>query len=342
MRLLKRNVALAGILLAVLLAQARAEDAAGTTGVTPPPGGPAPARKHVRLLAVGNSFSGNATRFLADIVKASGGNQLTFGHAAIGGCSLATHWKLAQLAETTPEDPKGKPYGGKSLKDMLTAESWDYVTIQQYSMDSFKVDTYRPYAHSLYDYIKKLAPQAEVLVHETWAYRADDPLFKPGKFTPEDMYRGLRRAYEATAGELGCRIIPVGDAFENARLAPAWGGTFPDPNYDYKSPPHPALPDQRHSLHAGYMWSKNKDGTPHLYMDGHHANAAGEYLGAAVWFEVLFGQSVVGNTFVPKGLIAEDVAILQRIAHQTVSGGAKPALSEPAATVPAAPVEAGR
>lgn len=29
-------------------------------------------------------------------------------------------------------------------------------------------------------------------------------------------------------------------------------------------------------------------------MDGHHANLAGEYLGACVWYEELFGDSVVG------------------------------------------------
>ena len=77
-----------------------------------------------------------------------------------------------------------------------------------------------------------------------------------------------------------------------------------------------------------YSWGKSKDGQPCLNLDGHHANAAGEYLGAAVWFEVLLGQSVVGNAFVPNGLTAEDVAILQRIAHATVSGGVKPALSD--------------
>lgn len=45
----------------------------------------------------------------------------------------------------------------------------------------------------------------------------------------------------------------------------------------------------------------------------------------------------VGNSFVPNGLTAEDVAILQRIAHQTVSGGVKPPLPAPATPVPTAP-----
>lgn len=53
-------------------------------------------------------------------------------------------------------------------------------------------------------------------------------------------------------------------------------------------------------------------------MDGHHANTAGEYLGACVFYEVLFGDSVVGNTFIPSGLGSAYAKFLQETAHQTV------------------------
>ena len=58
-----------------------------------------------------------------------------------------------------------------------------------------------------------------------------------------------------------------------------------------------------------------------MAIDGHHANTAGEYLGAAVWFEVFLAdkaQTVVGNSFVPPGLSKEQTASLQDIAHKTV------------------------
>jgi hypothetical protein len=35
-------------------------------------------------------------------------------------------------------------------------------------------------------YLKQQRPKSEILVHETWAYRADDPLFKDG-FTQQDI-----------------------------------------------------------------------------------------------------------------------------------------------------------
>ena len=95
------------------------------------------------------------------------------------------------------------------------------------------------------------------------------------------------------------------------RLQPA---ASPKPS-EYK---YPDLPPQTHSLNKGYAWKADGAGKQTLGMDGHHANTAGEYLGGCVWFEVRFGQSVVGNTFVPKGLTPADVQLLQRIAHETV------------------------
>jgi hypothetical protein len=270
-----------------------------------------PAAKHVRLLAIGNSFSHNATHYLPGIVEAAG-DKLTFRTISIGGCPLERHWKNADAFQHGSTDSLARAW------TVLTAEPWDFITLQQYSMHSFKLDTYRPYAKQLHDYLKQQCPKAEVLIHETWAYREDDPLFKNG-FTQQDMYWGLRNAYETIAGELGCRILPVGDAFENARRDPAWKHAFPDPQFNPKGASPPTLPDQTHSLNRGYSWSGKS-----LKFDGHHANAAGEYLGAAVWFEFLFGHSVVGNSLVPSGLTADDVAILQRIAHQTVSEGLKP------------------
>ncbi len=53
-------------------------------------------------------------------------------------------------------------------------------------------------------------------------------------------------------------------------------------------------------------------------MDGHHANAAGEYIGASVWYEWLFAQSPVGNAYVPTGLDAACARFLQDTAHRAV------------------------
>lgn len=281
------------------------------------------AGKHVRLLAVGNSFSGNTTRFLGDLVAAStGGNRLTFGHAMIGGCPLEKHVRLAEAFEKDPQDPLGRPYSGKSsLREMLQRQTWDYVTIQQASIKSFELESYRPWAQKLRDYIKRYAPQAEVLVHQTWAYREDDSLFRSGAFSADSMHRRLSEAYTTIAAELGCRVIPVGDAFQMVRQDPAW--RFDAKRViDPKAYPYPQLPEQGRTLHAGWRWRTTKDGRHVLANDTHHAGLAGEYLGACVWFELLYQQNVVENTFVPRGLPAEDARFLRAVAHRVVSAGA--------------------
>ncbi|NBV23663.1 MAG: DUF4886 domain-containing protein [Proteobacteria bacterium] len=282
---------------------------------------PAKTVKTVRLLTVGNSFSQNATRPLGNLVT-NAGHVLIHQPVVVGGASLELHWGRAAAYEKDPQGTNGL-YGKQSLKQMLTAKPWDFVTIQQASIKSHDVTTYRPFAKQLHDYIKQHAPKAEVLIHQTWAYRVDDPRFaatapKEGEpKTQADMYRMLTSAYTTIAAELGIRRLPVGDAFHLADTDPKWGYQR-DTKYDYQNKDQTTLPDQTHSLHVGWRMAKGKDGKNALGMDGHHANMAGEYLGACVWYEVLFGESVVGNGYVTPGLDKTYARFLQETAHKAV------------------------
>lgn len=275
--------------------------------------------KHARVLAVGNSFSDNATTYFNQIVEGSPVPcRLTLGRASIGGCDLARHLRHALLHEADPADPEGKPYmkKTKSLKEMLLAEKWDYVTLQQASPKSFNPDNYFPEGKQLYEYVKKYAPQAEVVIHQTWTYRADEPRFGTA-FCPSQqaMYEGLCRSYKRFAEELGCRLIRSGDAMELARRDPRWGGVFPVPGFDQKTAVYPNLPDQGRSLHIGFVWRKQDDRWTLRY-DGIHANMAGNYLSGCVWFEFFFETPVLENKFVPKNMDEKDAAVLRSIAHE--------------------------
>jgi hypothetical protein len=278
--------------------------------------------KTVRLLTIGNSFSANATKYLGELAK-GGGHTLVHRPLVVGGASMEVHWTKVQQHQADPKDKRGLYTFGLGLKEQLQADRWDYVTIQQASIRSHDVTTYRPFAWQLREYVKQHAPQAELLIHETWAYRVDDPRFsaaspKPGEpKTQEEMYRGLASAYQTIAAELGVRRIPVGDAFYMADTDPKWGFQV-DRAFDFKSAKPPSLPDQTHSLHVGWRWMKQKDGTTQLTMDGHHANQAGEYLGGCVFYEFLFGESPVSNPFVPTGLDPAYARFLQETAHRAV------------------------
>ena len=280
--------------------------------------------KTVRLLTIGNSFSQNATRFLSELAKA-GGHELIHRPIVVGGASLELHTTKFQKNEQNAEDPAGRYANGLGLKEMLRAERWDVVTIQQASIKSHDVETYRPFAAQLANYVKEHAPQARLLVHETWAYRRDDPRFTDPSSkanepaTQEAMYRGLAAAYRSIAKELGAKLIPVGDAFQLADNDPKYGYRV-DTTFDFRSAQAPALPNQAHSLHVGWRWQSPAKGEPRLAMDGHHANQAGEYLGGCVWYEVLFNESSVGNSAVPTSIDPGYAAFLQETAHRAVNG----------------------
>jgi hypothetical protein len=277
----------------------------------------------VRLLTIGNSFSRNATSHLDDLSKA-GGHTLIYRPLVVGGASLELHATRAQKHEADPEDRAGLFTKGRSLRDELSADRWDYVTIQQASIKSHDPATYRPYAAWLAAYIARHAPTAKLLVHQTWASRIDDPRFtkpngKPGEpTTQEQMYLGLTNAYQSIAEELDAEVLPVGDAFYLADTDEKWGFRL-DTKFEFTTALAPSLPQQTHFLHVGWHWSLPKGGgESKLTMDGHHANLAGEYLGACVWYEVLFGESAVGNSFVPEGIEPDHAAVLRETAHRAV------------------------
>ena len=193
-----------------------------------------------------------------------------------------------------------------------TGEEGEYITYDYLANFDVRQSDYA------IDYIKKHAPASEVVIHQTWAYRVDDPRFS-GKAEPKTqktMYDGLSDAYRTIAKEIGVRYIPVGDAFYAADTDPKWGYK-PDTQFDAKTAKSPALPDQQHSLHVGQRWV-TADGKASLQMDGHHASRAGEYLGGLVFYEFLFGSSVVGNKFRPEGVDGDYARFLQETAHKTV------------------------
>lgn len=292
-------------------------------------------RDTVRILTVGNSFSGNSTKYLPDLAKA-GGKKLILLNCIKGGCTLETHTKAIQAGEKDASDPASKIYagGGSSglssplpqkfnLAEVLPLEKWDYITIQQASMDSYKPETYEPHAKVVVDMLRKNCPTAQILVHETWAYREDDPLFKTGDFTTAKMHEKLKAAYAKLAADYKLSIIPVGDAFQAARATPRWH-FVPDTKFDFTNPKEGTLPDQTGSLNGGWAWKADtKKPQATLGLDSHHANSHGQYLGAAVFYEVLFGDNVEKVSFCPTGMTPEDAASLRKIAHETVQAQAK-------------------
>ncbi len=285
----------------------------------------------VRILTIGNSFAQNACRYLEPIAE-SAGRSIHIEKANLGGASLKRHWTHVAAWLEDPQSEAARPLtmrrdGSKSkvsLHTKLTAERWDYITIQQASFRSYKADTFEPYGSRLHAFVRKHAPQAEVLIHQTWAYRVDDKLFhsKWHDIDQEQMYQRLTECYRALAERCGgLRIIPVGAAFQHARRSDRWNLHIPE--FDPESMAYPQLPDTRHSLISGWKWRK-RDGTWQLRLDGHHANVNGEYLAGLIWFGFLFDEDPRKVSYRPTSedphgnISAEDAALLRELAWDTL------------------------
>ena len=282
----------------------------------------------LNILVVGNSFSSNATAFLPQAIQsAPHGDRAEITHASLSGCSIRRHLEYARKYADNPDAPEGSPYGcdgeKKSLQGMLRLKPWDIVTIQQASAESWKPETFLPEARELVGIIRKHAPTAEVVMHQTWAYRADDPYLPKNGMTDVEMHQKARDAYRAAAAELGLRLIPVGEAFRRALDDPEWACRL-DADFDRIQAVSGQLPGDKRGLHVGYHWRQNSDGVDELHYDGAHANTFGRYLGALVWHGFFFGRDPGSASFAPDGVDPGEAAILRRIAGETL--GSTPAV----------------
>src|SRR5690606_12221798 len=133
---------------------------------------PAAETKTVRLVTVGNSFSRNATNHLSDLAEAAG-HRLVHRPVVVGGASFELHATKALAHLENAEDPAGRYNDGASLIEILKEDAWDYVSIQQASIKSHDLTTFQPWAGQLAALIAEHAPSAQLLIHQTWAYRSD-------------------------------------------------------------------------------------------------------------------------------------------------------------------------
>jgi hypothetical protein len=285
------------------------------------------AQKTVRLLMIGNSFSHNATAYLAGMAK-DADRTVVLGFATISGAPFERHIRAAERYEADMNNPAGKPYtltmpgGAKmkvSLRDMLASEPWDYVAIHQASRFHDDVKTYLPDAKNLAEYIRTHAPSAKLLMMETWAPRPDHPVYKATQMTPEQMYEKIHNAYAEVAKELGAEVVPVGSAIHAAMHDERWEEQMPlsiDPdNYV-----HPNLPPQTHSLYLNAYWDTNR--TPPLFVvDAAHLSPNGRYLASCVFYEFLF-RDILNNTHGPAHVAHSDARLFREIASRTVRGDA--------------------
>ncbi len=196
--------------------------------------------KPLKVLMIGNSFS-ICNLWQMPQVAESMGKKLDIVSLYIGGCSLERHWNNVVAAST---NATFKPYrfdritygkhvvekGAVNIPDALAMDKWDVVTLQQASHFSWDPATYHPWGDNLVAKIRELAPQAKIVVQETWSYPPWDKRLRKFGFDQVEMYARLHDAYAAFAGKYGFDVIPVGTA---AEFAPDRNTLFTKPDFHF-------------------------------------------------------------------------------------------------------------
>lgn len=250
----------------------------------------------MKILAIGNSFSDDASAWLHQIAKAGGlGSKVV--SLCIGSCSLQLHWANA-LSEKSDyyvtvngEETKKT----LSLQEALESDDFDFITFQQASILSGKEESYYPHIENLFHFVRAYQPEAEILLHQTWSYEKGFDRLSEYQNSSDFMFKSIKDAYQNVAFILGglndgpVRIIPCGEAMQLARANPTFDTSF-------------------------------GDGNPRsLNRDGFHAGLTyGRYLLGAVWYEVLTGKGIIPNKFKPEGADDDAISTLKQIAHKAV------------------------
>ena len=237
----------------------------------------------MKVLAIGNSFSNDAMRYLHDIAKA-GGEAVKTVNLFIGGCPLSRHYmNMNNDALDYDFEYNGDRTGIKvSIRQALQSDIWDVVTLQQVSSQSIDYDTYQPYLSALAEYVHIHAPKAQIMLHQTWAYeQGSDRLTKELGYTNRnDMFADIKAAYEEASKSLGgVKIIPCGELFQMLI----------------------------------------QKGIKNIHRDTFHASlGVGRLALGYIWYEMLTGKSCIGNGFDDTDEIVtqQELCAAQECAHE--------------------------
>lgn len=282
-----------------------------------------PYKESLKVLAIGNSFSQDATVYLWGIADSYGVENVVVENLQIGGCSLDTHYEnitnnnaLYGYYKWTSANGGVSEHGSnKSIAEALAEEDWDIITLQQASDQNLVFDTEgNPYDPSgnpvdtyskldeIITYLEENEPNAKILWHMTWAY-ATNSTHKGFQSYGKDqttMYNSLLdRAQELTEKHTALEgVLPSGTAIQNLRDCSTTGNGGPSET----------------------GWSDTKGyGYDTITRDGYHMNKGlGRYTVALTWYCYITGADPREVTYLPDNEYRTSIALRQYEIGQSV------------------------
>lgn len=255
----------------------------------------------MNVLMIGNSYCYYYVEELYGMAKAAG-IEMKVCNLYYSGCPLDRHltwWKSGesnyQYFET---DERGRTkYENYSLRRALERENWDVISLQE-GNGSYRrngIEGIRKEVEPLGELlaiIQKQFPHSKYYWQCSWVPQV-------GNYNASSNFRietkedemAWQNAKITVATEIcekhGMNMMPTGQAWVEARYNPVIGNQL-------------------------CLRKAKPDDTSH---DGDIGG--GQYLNACVWFEMLTGQSCIGNTWRPDYELSEEkISILQQAAHK--------------------------
>lgn len=217
-----------------------------------------------KVLSIGNSFSDNATKYLYEIAKAYGYEEVIVGNLMIGGCDISTHRVNAVYNNANYIYRKASAESdgvivntpNSTMEYGILDEDWQYITLQQQSTKAGLTNSFE-FLPQLVDYVKSKATNKDVKIfwHMTWAYAWENNNSGFVNFD-NDQYV----MYEAIVNATKTAVLPVVD-------------------FDGVIPSGTAIQNAR----TGYL------GDTFTVEDGYHLNTRGEYVAGMAFVLALTG-----------------------------------------------------
>lgn len=222
-----------------------------------------PEPEPTRVLFIGNSYTFvNDLPAMLEAVADGAGHPLLTSMIAVGGATLADHVANPEVMTTL-------------------AEGWDLVVIQGQSVEPIvQTDVFVQGAVDLAAMIEVGTPDADLVLYETWARRAGDPLLDELGMNAEQMQQALTAGYADAAQASMGTVAPVGQT---------WALALTDA---------PQI-----ELFAA---------------DGSHPSPSGTYLASCVFFRAIAGEDASAIETAVAGIDAADADALESIADMLV------------------------
>lgn len=179
----------------------------------------------LKILAIGNSYSNNATQYLPWIFDRLGEDSDVFiARLYRGGASLEMHWNnhVADREDYTLHYSHGGEWHEVSITtidEALQVFDWDIVVMQQMSVFAGLDYTYQPYLDYLRTLVYDTNSCPKLAWHYTWAYTSAatwQPNFAYFDYDPDLMYESVISTCDRMSGDFDFRI-PSGQLIKMLR-----------------------------------------------------------------------------------------------------------------------------